>query len=156
MAGDNENEGGEFLLESLANLGAIDARAEEESSRGSLFGIGEDKPSRFAKKNNLIGFDPNRELRELREKQQRLEQKMLFLTLSILFVVISVVISTQTQVVSATIAKISSLSGGRTANCALPANANLPECLTKRNGSSETWRSIERGASSQFSLHGKK
>jgi hypothetical protein len=151
---DKESEGGEFLLESLANLGAINVSAEDESSQSNLFGMGDDKPSRFSSKNDLLGFDPNKELRQLREKQRKLERRVLFLTLSIIFVVFSVVLSTQTQIVSATIAKFSSRTGSKTTNCALPANANLPECLTKRNSSAETWRSIERGSSSQFTLHG--
>jgi hypothetical protein len=149
-----ETEEGGFLLESLGKISAVDVSAEEEKKRSNP--RTKEKKSLFFGKDNIIGIDPNRELRELRERQQKLERRIFTLTMTFLVTLAVFIVGTQTSLGGRAVRLVaSSLGGGESVNCQIASNYNLPECIDKRNNANADWKAIERGKNTQFTLHGK-
>jgi hypothetical protein len=154
-SGDEETEEGGFLLESLGNISQADLeQATEENKRPSP--RVQEKKSLFFGKDNLIGIDPTRELRELRERQQQMEKRIFALSMTLLVSVLLFILCTQTSVGPAAYRTVlAPLIESKSVNCQLATNQNNPECMVRRNSAGSDWKSIERGHGSQFTLHGK-
>lgn len=151
---------GIFLLESLSNLSSEDAIVEETSEKKyppPMLQV-EDKPSRFALRHpQVLTFDPGRALRELQERQRRLERRIFTFFTMILLGAVGTTLYLQSETFRSTVSKVAKLAASpQPTNCEVSANKSLPECIARRRSNSSTWEGIERapdGKANHFTLH---
>ncbi len=148
IEGASEEEEGGFFLESLSALDAVQDPEEDTSLSGRR-----SKPD-----SGIFSLDPNRAIRELRERQKRLEKLIAMLTGVIMLVVIGVAVVFQTNILDGAADRLSGRSTHTPVNCNSAADRDSEECQMRRRRQESTWSGIERsvnGKENHFSLHRK-
>jgi hypothetical protein len=148
-----EDEGGGFLLESLATLDTVTIQSSEGAASG-------DTPRAIIRP-RVVQVNTAKALREIRENQRKMEKRIAVFTGLIVVSIAVVTALVQTNVLEGGIEGIRQRTGlagpPQKVNCMLAENRLLDECVSKKSKLNSNWESIERsngGSVNHFSLNG--
>lgn len=151
----NENDdGGSFLLESLATLDSVTIQPTDEGDAG-------DTPRAIIRP-KVVHVNTSKALREIRESQRKLERRIAVLTGMVFLSIAIIAVLVQTNILDGGIEgfrrRIGLSNQQAKINCALPINRGTDPCLSKKSKIDQSWEGIERSGGqtvNHFTLSGK-